>query len=161
MKTYSPKWLSSIQPRKQRKYRYNAPLHRRQKMMSAHLDKALRRTYATRAVPLRKGDEVRVMRGEHRGRSGKISAVDLKHLKIYVENIKVKKPSGQEVEVALDPSNVMITKLELEDKKRMRSLSRKKKGKKAEKQETTEVKSKEKKPKDVSKEKIKPMEATV
>jgi len=128
-KSYSPKWVSSKQPRKQRKYRFNAPLHRRQKMVSVHLDKPLRRTYTTRAMPVRKGDEVKVMRGKYKKKTGKISRVDLKSCKVYIENVKMKKTSGQEVEVPMDPSNLMIIKLETDDKKRLRSLSRKKKAK--------------------------------
>jgi len=98
-------------------------------MVSVHLDKPLRRTYTTRAMPVRKGDEVKVMRGKYKKKTGKISRVDLKSCKVYIENVKMKKTSGQEVEVPMDPSNLMIIKLETDDKKRLRSLSRKKKAK--------------------------------
>ncbi len=124
-KEFSPKWISSKQPRKQRKYRYNAPLHKRRIMVSVHLQKPLRKEYGKRSLPARKGDEVRIMRGKFSGTSGKISRVDLKALKVYVDNAKVKKVSGQEVEVPLDPSNLMITKLEFDDKKRRTFLKRK------------------------------------
>ncbi|MBI4174950.1 MAG: 50S ribosomal protein L24 [Candidatus Aenigmarchaeota archaeon] len=126
MKEFSIKWKSSTQPRKQRKYRYNAPTHVRRALVSAHLEKSLRKEYGKRSLPVRKGDEVRVMTGEFRGVRGKVSRVDLKSLKIYVENAKVKKVSGQEVEAPIDPSNVMITKLEFEDKKRRKFIARKK-----------------------------------
>lgn len=138
-KEFSPHWISSKQPRKQRKYRYNAPMHRRRIMMSVHLHRALRKEYGKRALPVRKGDEVRIMRGRFSGVTGKISRVDLGKLKVYVDNAKVKKVSGQEVEAALDPSNMMITKLEFEDKKRRTFLKRK--GKK----EEMKVETKEKK----------------
>ena len=119
-KEFSNKWISSKQPRKQRKYRYNAPLHLRHEMLSAHLDKQLRKDYKRRSVPLKTGDEVKVMRGSYKGKEGKISKVDMKKLKIYMDNIKKKKVSGQEVEVALDPSNVKIIKLNLDDPKRFK-----------------------------------------
>ncbi len=138
MKEFSIEWKSSKQPRKQRKYRYNAPNHVRQHLVSAHLEKSLRKEYGKRSLPVRKGDEVRIMTGEFRGVRGKVSRVDLKSLKVYVENAKMKKVSGQEVEVAIDPSNVMITKLEFEDKKRRKFIARK--GKKAESKETKETK---------------------
>ena len=61
MKTkYSPMWKSSSQTRKQRKYRFNAPLHARHKMLAAHLSKELRKEMGFRSIPLRKGDEVAV-----------------------------------------------------------------------------------------------------
>lgn len=127
MKTqFSRHWIRSAQPRKQRKYRYNAPMHVRRKLVSAHLEKGLRKDYNKRSLPVRKGDEVRVTRGKFAGTKGKISRVDLKRLKIYIENAKVKKVSGQEVELPIDPSNVVITNLNLDDKKRKKFLIRSK-----------------------------------
>lgn len=125
-KEFSKKWVGSKQPRKQRKYRYNAPMHVRQKLVSAHLDKMLRKEHGKRSLTVRKGDEVKIMTGQFRGTRGKVSRVDLKALKVYVEHAKVKKVSGQEVETAIDPSNVMITKLELDDKRRRKFVTRKK-----------------------------------
>lgn len=119
-KNFSSKWVSSKQPRKQRKYRYHAPLHRRHKMLSAHLDKALRKDHKRRSAPLRKNDEIKVMRGSYKGRTGKVTSLDMKNLKVYIDSVKKKKVSGQEMEVALDPSNVKIIKLNLDDPKRFR-----------------------------------------
>ena len=82
-KEFSKAWLSSKQPRKQRKYRYNATLHLRRKMLSAHLDKILRKEYRRRSITVRTGDEVVIMRGEYKRKSGKISGIDLKKLKIF------------------------------------------------------------------------------
>ncbi len=124
-KEFSTKWLSSKQPRKQRKYRYNAPMHLRRKMLSSHLNKALRQEYKKRSLPIRKDDEVIIVRGSFSGTTGKITKVDLKALKVYVDTAKRKKVTGQEVEVAIDPSNVIITRLNLEDKKRKKFIIRK------------------------------------
>ena len=118
-KKYSSHWKSSKQPRKQRKYRYNAPLHKRQKMVSAHLAKDLRQQYKRRSMPLRKGDEVKVMKGEYKGMFSKVEKIDLKNLKVQLDGIKRKKVTGEEVYVKLDPSNLLITKIEIEDKKRI------------------------------------------
>ncbi len=118
-KKYSPHWKSSTQPRKQRKYRANAPLHRRQKIVSGHLSKELRLQHKKRSMPLRKGDEVKIMRGERRGAFGKIEEVDLRSLKVKLENVKTRKTSGEEVMIKMDPSNLLITKLELGDRKRL------------------------------------------
>lgn len=125
MKFFSRAWISSRQPRKQRKYRYHAPLHIRQKLVSAHLAEGLIKEYKSRSIAARKGDEVIIMRGEFRGKTGKITDVNLKKLKLSVDVAKRKKVSGQEVQVAIDPSNVKITKLNLEDKHRKEILERK------------------------------------
>ncbi|MBI4018195.1 MAG: 50S ribosomal protein L24 [Candidatus Aenigmarchaeota archaeon] len=138
-KKFSKAWLSSSQPRKQRKYRYNAPLHLRHKLLAAHLSRELRKEYGRRALPVRKDDEVAVITGARSGAKGKVTRVDMGSSKIYVDNVKRKKVSGQEVQLPIDPSNVVITKLALEDKERKNILERKK-GK-------TEVKAESKPPK--------------
>jgi len=124
---WSTSWVSSTQPRKQRKYRANAPNHKRRNMMSAHLSRVLRKEFGRRAVKIRKGDEVKVVRGEKKGSQGKIIRVDFSRMKIYVENVKGKKVSGQEVEIAIDPSNVVITRLDMDDKARAKSIKKSKK----------------------------------
>jgi len=125
-KEWSRYWKSSKQPRKQRKYVYNAPLHVRRKFVSAHLSEELRKKYERRSFPLRKGDEVEVMRGEFKGRKGKVSKVDLKKLKVYIEGITRKKVDGTEVQVPFDASNLKIIDLNLEDKERVKALMKKK-----------------------------------
>ncbi len=124
-KTFSTAWNKSIQPRKQRKYRHNAPLHIRQKLISAHLDKALRKEYKKRSFTLRKGDEIIVMRGEFKGKKAVVSRIDLKKTKLFAEELKRKKASGQEVSVPIEPSNVKIVKLNMDDKMRKKVLLRK------------------------------------
>jgi large subunit ribosomal protein L24 len=114
----------SKKPRKQRKFLYNAPLHIRRKMISAHLSKELREKYKRRSFPLRKGDEVKVMRGEFKGTIGKIVRVDTKKYKVYVDTVKKKRSVGTEYLVPVSPSNLMITKLNLEDKYRLKMLER-------------------------------------
>lgn len=125
MKFFSRAWKSSKQPRKQRKYRYHAPLHLRQKLISAHLAESLIKEYKRRSIGARKGDEVLIMRGEFKDKAGKITEVNLKKLKVFVDVAKTKKVSGQEVQVPIDPSNVKITKLNLDDKHRKEILERK------------------------------------
>ncbi len=121
---WSRRWVSSVQPRKQRKFRYNAPLHVRQGFVSANLSKSLRERFGKRSMPLRKGDEVEVMRGSFRGQRGSIDRIDLSKTKVYVDEIKVKKSDGSEVMRALQPSNLRIVKLNLDDKKRQAILDR-------------------------------------
>jgi len=119
-KSWSPKWASSSQPRKQRKYRHNAPLHIRRKFVSAHLSKELRKQFGKRSAPLRKGDEVVVVRGGFKGFSGNVERVDLRETRIYIDGMKRKKVDGSEVSVPVHPSNVIVKKLSLEDKMRQK-----------------------------------------
>jgi len=118
----------SKKARKQRKFLYNAPLHLRRKMISAHLSKELREQYKRRSLPLRKGDEVKVMRGEFKGTVGKVVKVDTKKYKVYIDNVKKKRSVGTEYLVPISPSNLMIIKLNLDDKYRLKMLERGKSG---------------------------------
>ena len=123
-KKFSNAWISSKQPRKQRKFRANAPLHTRHKFLSAHLSKELRKKHGKRSFPLRKGDEVLVMRGSFRKKKAKIASVDLKRSRITLENIQRAKKDGTKVGVFFSPSSLQILTLNLEDKKRISSLER-------------------------------------
>lgn len=114
--------IKSSQPRKQRKFLYIAPLHLRRKMLSAHLSKELRQKYKKRSLSVRKGDEVQIMRGEHVGKTGKISRVDLKKYKVYIEGITIKRTDGTERQIPIHPSNLKIINLNLEDERRAKKL---------------------------------------
>ncbi|MEM5773327.1 MAG: 50S ribosomal protein L24 [Candidatus Aenigmatarchaeota archaeon] len=115
----------SKKARKQRKFLFSAPLHVRRKMISAHLSKELKEKYKRRSLPLRKGDEVEVMRGEFKGKKGKISRIDLKKYKVYIEGITRKKTTGAEVQAPIHPSNLRIISLNLDDKERVKAIERK------------------------------------
>lgn len=100
----------SRQARKQRKFRYNAPNHARRKMVGAHISKELRAKLGTarRSIQPRKGDKAKVVRGDHRGHTGKIFEVDLSTLKVYVEGAHTRTAKGLEKLVPLDPSNIVL-----------------------------------------------------
>jgi large subunit ribosomal protein L24 len=115
----------SKKPKKQRKFLHQAPLHLRRKMLAAHLSKELREKYKRRSMPVRKGDEVQVMRGKFKGKTGKISRVNLKKYKVYIEGIKKKRTVGTEYQVPFHPSKLRIISLNLVDKKRIKILERK------------------------------------
>jgi len=117
---YSADWKSSTQTRKQRKYRYNAPTHIKHRFMSALLSKELRKTSKRRNIPIRKGDKVKVLRGNHKGKSGEISTVDRAKERVYIEGITRTKIDGNTSPISFHPSNLMITTLK-EDKKRRAS----------------------------------------
>ncbi len=101
---------NSIQPRKQRKFRYNAPLHQRRKMVAVHLSKDLKAKLGTarRSVPVHKGDKVKLMRGARKGFTGKVVEVELSDLKVYVEGLSQKNAKGLEKLFPVDPSNLLL-----------------------------------------------------
>ncbi|HIH93252.1 TPA: 50S ribosomal protein L24 [Methanosarcina acetivorans] len=116
--------MVSKQPRKQRKARYAAPLHIRQKFMGARLSEALTKEYGTRSAAVITGDTVKVMRGDFKGTEGKVQSVSLMDGTITVDGVISTKVDGTEVPRPLNPSNVMITKLEMKDGRRASSIKK-------------------------------------
>jgi len=124
MTEWNPNWNSVKDRRKQRKYIYNAPIHVRRKLMSAHLSKELREKYKRRSFPIKKGDKVKVMRGNYKGLEGKVIKVDLRNYRVYVEGATMKRNDGTTVYYPIHPSNLMIVELDLSDKAREEALKR-------------------------------------
>src|SRR3989344_8459111 len=115
---FSTAWNKSTQPRKQRRYRYTAPLHIQQKYVHVHLSSPLRKKYGVRNIQVRKGDKVKIARGQFSGKEGKVERVHLKRGVIFVNGIETVKKEGSKVFLPLQPSNVIIIELDLNDKKR-------------------------------------------
>jgi large subunit ribosomal protein L24 len=150
-KNFSSKWQGSTQPRKQRKYIHNAPLHLKRKMLSATFDKELRKKYGMRNIEVRKGDEVLIEVGKFKKKKGKILNIDVKNCRVSIEGIQQGKKEGSKVNVWFNPSNLKIVSLN-EDKMRLKKKEEKKIETKEEKTEKkvevetkTQVKSTEEK----------------
>lgn len=114
-------------PTKQRKMLFQASDHIRHKHFAAPLSPELRASRGVRALPVRSGDAVRIMRGDHKGSEGKVTRIDRKKYRIYVEGLTREKVDGTTISVPIHPSKVMITNLDLEDKWRKQVLERKRK----------------------------------
>ncbi|MFC4437992.1 MULTISPECIES: 50S ribosomal protein L24 [Natrialbaceae] len=108
----------SKQPHKQRIQTERAPLHKRQKQLHATLSGELREEYDTRRTRVNAGDTVEVMRGDAAGSEGEVLRAILEDGTIHVEDVTVETADGEEVPRPLDPSNVRITELTLEDERR-------------------------------------------
>ena len=113
-------------PGKQRKRLFNAPAHLRHKLMGAPLSPELLAQRGVKTLPVRKGDTVRITRGDHKGFEGKVSRVDLKHYRVFLEGLTREKVDGTTVFLGLHPSKIMIKTLNLDDKVRKAILERKK-----------------------------------
>ena len=125
MKTkFSTHWKASKQPRKQRKYKANAPLHTKHKFLNAQLSKSLKEKHSRRSFPVRKGDEVLVMRGKFKKKKAKVVTVELKRSRVSLENIQRTKKDGTKVNVWFHPSSIQIQTLVLDDKTRIKSLNK-------------------------------------
>ena len=117
---------------KSRKAHFTAPSSARRKIMSAPLSDELQEKYNVRSMPIRKEDEVTVVRGTFKGREGKVVQVWRKKYVIHVERITREKANGATVNVGIHSSNCVITKLKM-DKDRKEILERKNRSTMAEK----------------------------
>jgi large subunit ribosomal protein L24 len=108
----------SKSPRKQRKRVQNASLHERKNMLKCRLDEFLQEEYGLRSLIVKKGDLVRIMRGQFRDTEGKITEVSYKKGVVYLDNTTITKADGKEAAVPVHPSNLMIVKLELDDERK-------------------------------------------
>ena len=125
MKKFSSKWNKSKAPKKQRKYRYNAPLHIKHKFVRVHLSKELKKKHNKRNLGLRKGDKVKIVVGQFKGKTCKVEKIDLRKSKVYLEGIEFSKKDGSKTKYPVDPSNLIITEINLDDKMRNKILERK------------------------------------
>jgi large subunit ribosomal protein L24 len=130
MKSFSLAWKSSSKSVKQRKYRMNSPLHLKRDFLSVSLLPALRTRYGMRNIEIRKGDTVKVSKGEFRGVMGKVSRTNSKQGLVFVEGVERIRKDGTKSLFPLQPANIILTELIVEDKKRIASLSRKTESKK-------------------------------
>lgn len=117
-KKFSRAWKASSQPRKQRKYRYQAPKHIQGRFMHSMLSKELRKKHNMRSIRVRKGDKVRLMRGQAKGKEGRVERVNVRDQKVFVERIELYKKDGSKALRPVHPSNIMIIEL-IEDKRRI------------------------------------------
>ncbi len=115
--------MKSRKPGKQRLWLHRMPLHRRHKLLSATLSPELREKYGRRSLPVRKGDRVRILRGDFRKLEGEVLEVDPKRMAVTVDGALTRKADGTEVPRKIHPSNLMLLKL-AQDKERERILAR-------------------------------------
>ena len=97
--------------RTQRKLQLGAPSSVKRKLMSSHLSKSLRDQYKIRSLPIKRGDEVKILKGKGKGKSGKVVQVYRKRNVIYVDKVQRDKQNGQTVFLPIKPSYCLIEKL--------------------------------------------------
>ena len=151
--------MKTTKPTKQRKRLYQAPVTERYRRFSAPLSSKLKESHGTNSVPVRKGDTVMIMRGDRKGSEGKVTQINRKNYRIFVEGADREKVDGTKISVPIHPSKVMITRLNLDDKWRKKIMERKGVAEKAEIAEE-EPRKKEKKKKSKTSKRTKKSEGT-
>jgi large subunit ribosomal protein L24 len=147
--------IESGKPRKQRFFRFNAPMHVRQHFLHSHVDKALRSklNIKQKTVQISRGDTVKIMAGSKKGTTGKVTRVNLRTGRIMLDSLTKKNARGKEFGVGINASNVYITDLNLTDKYRAGKL-------KVARAEKKEVKKEAPKPKTDEEKKVQSTRAT-
>ncbi len=112
--------IQSAKPRKQRKFRFTASMHVRQNFVNAHISKELAAKLGIkrRSLEVRKGDTVKVMSGDNKGKSGKVMDVELRTGKIRIDGIVRKNSKNKELQIPIHASNVYLTDIDLTDELR-------------------------------------------
>lgn len=123
------KYTKTKQPRKQRKRYYNAPLHLRNRQMTALLSRELRAKYGIRRLPVHKDDKVIVFRAKSEDQEikGKVLRVLPQKYSVHIEGHSKEKADGTITSFPIHPSNILITSLNLRDKKRRDIIKRRSK----------------------------------
>lgn len=119
-KKFSSKWKGSKQPRKQRKYQYNAPPHIRTEFLNVHLSKELAKKQGIKRLRVRVGDKVKILRGQFKGKENKVEQVQLKTSKVMISGVEISKKDGSKSRPLIHASNLIIIELNLDDKMRLR-----------------------------------------
>ncbi|HUK50353.1 MAG TPA: 50S ribosomal protein L24 [Terriglobales bacterium] len=114
--------MKTKRPSKQRKQLYTASGQQVRKLMAAPLATELRATQHRRSYQVRRGDTVKIVRGDFAGVEGKVTEIDRGSRRLFVEGVTREKTSGSSGNVSVHCSKVVITKLNLDDKWRAEAL---------------------------------------
>jgi large subunit ribosomal protein L24 len=117
--------LKTKKPSKQRRKIAFATEKEILKMMKVRLSEKLREKYGVRTVSIRKGDSVKILRGDFAGIEGKIIETDRRNQKVIVEGVTKEKVSGEQMRVPVHVSNVEMTTMDTGDRWRSEKFEKK------------------------------------
>jgi len=109
-------------PRRQRKALYSASTTERRIRMTVPLSRELRSRFHRRALPIRKGDTVRVLAGSYEGREERVAKVDRRGYTVTLDNVTLKTADEKMKPLSLGVGHLVITRLNLSDPWRRRSM---------------------------------------
>jgi large subunit ribosomal protein L24 len=96
------------------------------KNVRAPLSKELKGKYGTRTVRVRKGDTIKVVRGDYKNVEGKVERVDPKNGFIYVGNVTSEKVDDSKYLSPHKHSKIKVQSLKLDDKLQRNVLEQRK-----------------------------------
>jgi ribosomal protein uL24 len=103
--------VKSTKPRKQRSALQSLKQHQISKVFMVRLDEPLQEEWGIKRLPLRKDDEVRVIKNEMTDVEGKVLSLDRRSRTIQIEECTLEKKNGATYYIPISPSNVILTKL--------------------------------------------------
>ena len=119
-----------MKPTKMRNHQtYRATNQFASKQICAPISKDLRKKYSRRSARIMLEDTIRVIRGEYKGITGKVSKISTESNSIAIEGNKKEKLKGDKIDVYIHTTNVIITALNTDDKWRLKILEKKPKSK--------------------------------
>ena len=101
---------------------YRATMQTRSKQLGSALSKDLRKKYGKRSVRVVEGDNVTILRGEFKGVDGKVAKISTEKSSVAIEGVKKEKTKGEKFDVYIHASNLVVTSLNTEDKRRVSKL---------------------------------------
>ena len=107
--------VKSKQPRKQRKALYNLSNFQKSKLLTTRVADFLREEYGIKKLPLRVGDQVRVLNGEFKDFEGEVIKVT-KNQRVQVKECVFDKNDGTQFHPSIHVSKLVITKFSDEKK---------------------------------------------
>jgi large subunit ribosomal protein L24 len=105
-------------PKKQRRKIRDSPLHAKKALLKCRLDEFLQEEYGLRSLVVKKGDLVRIMRGQFRDTEGTVIRVDYRKARVFLDSASITKADGKEVNPPVHPSNLLLVKLEIDDERK-------------------------------------------
>jgi large subunit ribosomal protein L26e len=114
--------ISPHSPRRQRKAHFTADTFHRRLRMTVPLSRELRRRFHRRAVPVRKGDTVRVLSGSYEGREERVARVLRRNYTLVLDNVTLKSGEEKLKPLPIQTNHLVITRLNLADAWRRRAL---------------------------------------
>jgi len=95
------------------------------KQICAPISKELRKKYSRRSIRIMTNDTVKVMRGEYKGLTGKVTKISTETSGVAIEGNKKEKLKGEKIDVYIHSTNMVITSLNTDDKWRLKILEKK------------------------------------
>lgn len=115
----------TTKPSKQRRQAALATEKDLQRQMRGNLSEKLREKYGIRSVSVRKGDTVKILRGDFAGIEGKVIETHRRSQRVTVEGVTREKVSGEQTRVPVHVSKITVTSLDMSDRWRSEKLEKK------------------------------------